>query len=120
MWSLQPQKAWCWFGWPRELQHLECQSQVVVRLCPEDRPQTPTEHRALYKVLSVCFVQLIRLPPGMEAFQKQMSLPPKGSLYTHKTKCGQVCMADQKEQGVSAAFVSKADQIKAVSHYNWP
>lgn len=57
-------------------------SQVVVRLSPEDRPQTPTEVQALYEVLSVRFVQLIRLPQGTEAFQKQMLLPPKGSVYT--------------------------------------
>lgn len=41
----------------------------------------------------------------------------KGQFVYTGTKWGLVCRAHWREQGVSEAFVSEADHIKAVSYY---
>lgn len=66
-----------------ELQSLECQSKVVVRLHSENRPQTPTKCQALYWVLYVRFASINQIATRNRNFAKT-DVPATKGQFLHK------------------------------------
>lgn len=100
-----------WFGWLWN-RSLDRPSQVVVRLSPEDRPQTPHREPGIVggALRELCSIN--QIATRNRSLSKTDVAATKGQFVYTGTKWGH-----RREQGVSEAFVSEADHIKAVSYY---